>query len=121
MHIGLFQIIFLFSISISGFYCAGKEVSHNNFTYDSKNLRFTSKSLNKSRDCPYNYELILARSSNPIINVLQHRNIHFSQGVNNRPNTYTISVNYLNFICGQGNSELSHFRRLILFPFHDFW
>lgn len=121
MKLRLFKIVILILGTISGLYCHGKEILNNKSSYTAKKLSFSPKSLNKSKDYPFNYELILTRAANPILNTPQHRTGYSSQALNSRLSTYTISLNYLNFVCGQGNSELSHFRRLILFPFHDFW
>lgn len=121
MQIRLFKIIALFYFIFSITNCFGGDVSHDKLPFKAKNFTFSTKSLNKNPDYPYNYELILNRVPVQVINVQQHRIVQFSYGINNRLSTYTISVSYLNFICGRGNSELSHFRRLILFPFHGFW
>ena len=121
MQLRLFKIIGIIIPLLFGLYCTGKSQLHKNPPNESRKLRFISKSVNNTPNHPFNYELILSRAPAPIINVPQTRNIYFSCGLNNRLSTYTIFVNYLNFICGRGNSELSHFRRLILFPFHDFW
>jgi len=121
MQIRAFKIIALLFLFFLGTYCFGSDNVHDKSPSQAKKLTFSKKSLNNNTDYPYNYDLILNRVPVQILNVQQHRSTYFSQGINNRLSTYAISVSYLNFICGQGNSELSHFRRLILFPFHDFW
>lgn len=70
---------------------------------------------------PFNYELILNNVPVQIINLQQHRGAHSLQGLYTSPNFLTIQIKYLSFICSGGSSELSLFRKLILFPFHDFW
>lgn len=121
MQLRLFKIIAILLSTISAIYCYGKELWHNKSTYERTHLTFSSKSLNKNQHYPLNYDFLLTKPPVQLLNAQHYRSLHYAQGLNNRPSTYTISVNYLNFICGRGNSELSHFRRLILFPFHDFW
>jgi hypothetical protein len=70
---------------------------------------------------PFNYEYILNNVPIQIINLQQHRGAHSLQGLFTSPNFLTIQIKYLSFICGGGSSELSRFRKLILFPFHNFW
>jgi len=93
----------------------------NNSAKAEKKLSFTKGSINKHPLNPFNFEFILNNAAPKILNTSQHRSVQFSYGVNNRPAAHTISAKFLNFTCGPGNSRLSHFRRLILFPFHDFW
>ena len=117
----LFKISALFILLFTAFYASGNNDLHKKDDLTSKKVVTLKESIKKNPDYPFNYELILNNAPVQVLNIQQHRVLHFSHGINNRPSTYTISVSYLNFICGQGNSELSHFRRLILFPFHDFW
>jgi len=117
----LFKLSALFIFILSAFYARGNDVLHKKTDLSSKKIVILKESIKKNPDYPFNYEFILNNAPPQVLNIQQHRVIHFSHGINNRPSTYTISVSYLNFVCGQGNSELSHFRRLILFPFHDFW
>ena len=117
----LFKILALFILLFAALYARGNEVLHKKEDLTSKKIVTLKESIKKNPDYPFNYELILNNAPAQVLNIQQHRVLHFSHGINNRPSTYTISVSYLNFACGQGNSELSHFRRLILFPFHDFW
>ena len=117
----LFKISALLILIFVAFYARGSEILHKKYNNESKNVFVLKESLKTNPDYPFNYESILTNAPAQVLNIQQHRVIHFSHGINNRPSAYTIAVSYLNFICGQGNSELSHFRRLILFPFHDFW
>jgi hypothetical protein len=116
----LFKITALLLFIFSGHFASGSNKSFVNYPENTKKATFLKESLSKNPHNPYNYECIV--NTLPLqLNLQQHRNVHFWQVVNNGPHTYTITVKYLNFICGQGNSELSLFRKLILFPFHVFW
>ncbi len=117
----LLKISALFILLCTAFYAHGNDILYKKEELTSKKVVTLKESVKKNPDYPFNYELILNNAPPQVLNIQQHRVVHFSHGISNRPTTYTISVSYLNFICGQGNSELSHFRRLILFPFHDFW
>jgi hypothetical protein len=81
----------------------------------------TSVSATTNHHSPYSYDYSLNNVPVQIINLQQHRGSHSLPFLYTSPNFYTIHVKYLNFICGRGTSELSRFRKLILFPFHAFW
>jgi hypothetical protein len=115
---GFLKLLFFTFIA---FYASGNDILHKKSGDKYKKVLIIKESLKKNPDFPFNYDLILNNAPVQVLNIQQHRVIHFSHGVNNRLSTCTVTVSYLNFICGQGNSELSHFRRLILFPFHAFW
>jgi hypothetical protein len=121
MQIRLFKIIAFFFLIFNGYYVSANNFLHNNYQEESKKAAFIKESLNKFPHDPFNYEFIINRIPVQLSNLQQARNVHYSQGIGNNPNTYSIAVRYLNFICGRGNSELSRFRKLILFPFHAFW
>jgi len=117
----LFKISALFILIFVAFNARSNDVLHKKYDHELIKALILKESLKKNPYYPFNYEFILSNAPAQVLNIQQHRVAHFSHGINNRPSTYIISVSYLNFVCGQGNSELSHFRRLILFPFHDFW
>ena len=120
MQIRLLKITTIFLLVFTGFFVSASNNSQNNTHKSFKKAVLFKESVNNNPYNPYNYECIV--NSVPVqLNVQQHRNVHFWQVINSGPNTYIITVQYLNFICGQGNSELSRFRKLILFPFHVFW
>jgi hypothetical protein len=121
MKFRLFKIIIVIFAIITAINFYVKEFHVDKTTYRRKNLSFSSKYLDKNPNYPFNYDFLLTRPPVQLLSAQHYRSTHYAQGLYNRLNTYTISVNYLNFICGRGNSGLSHFRRLILFPFHDFW
>ncbi len=116
----LFKTIALFLFTFSGYFASGHDIFCNKSQIESKKVAFFKESINKSPYNPYDYEC-LVNNVRLQINLPQARTVHFWQVINNGSNTYTITVTYLNLICGQGNSELSRFRKLILFPFHVFW
>ena len=111
----LFKIIAIFIFMFSGFYASASDILHEKSGDTHKNIFTLKESIKKNPYYPFNYEFILNNAPPQPLNIPQHRVVHFSHGINNRLSTYTISVNHLNFICGQGNSELSRFRKLILF------
>lgn len=117
----LFKVFAPFLLTLVAFYANGNDISRKNNENKPKTVIILKESLKHSTSPPFNYDLILNNAPPQVLNVQQHRLLHFSHGINDRSSAYTVSVRYLNFICGRGNSELSHFRRLILFPFHDFW
>ena len=121
MQIRLFKIIAFFFLIFSGYFASATDFTHNNYQEKSKKAFFLKESLNKIPQSPFNYEFIISSIPVQFSNVQQTRTVHYAQFIYNSPNTYHITVRYLNFICGQGNSELSRFRKLILFPFHAFW
>ncbi|MCR8557175.1 hypothetical protein KXD93_05955 [Mucilaginibacter sp. BJC16-A38] len=104
-----------------GYFASAKNILHNSEPGNAKKLSFFNESLQKNPDWPCNYECIINSVPVQIVNVQQLRSAHFSQLINTSQNTSTIAVRHLNFICGRGSSELSRFRKLILFPFHAFW
>jgi hypothetical protein len=120
MQIRIFKIAPLFLLIFPGFFASSSEITQNNHQKSFKSGAFVKESVNKNPYNPYNYDCIVNTVSVQI-NVPQHRNVHFWKVVNCSPNTYITTVQYLNFICGRGNRELSRFRKLILFPFHVFW
>lgn len=120
VHNRVFKITIFFLFVFSGCFAYAGNISINNLHKDHKKAASFKESVNKNPFNPYNYECIV--NNVPVqINLPQQRTVHFWQVIKNGPNTYIITVTYLNFICGQGNSELSRFRKLILFPFHVFW
>jgi len=121
MQLKLFKILPCFILAYVGFFSHTNAYSHDNSNFYVKKFSFQNESIHNNPLSPFNFELILNNAAPKILNTPQHRTVQFSQWVNNRPTAYTISVKFLNYICGRGNSRLSHFRRLILFPFHDFW
>jgi len=117
----LYKYIALFFPLLTGYYVSGKEVvSH-----------FKASSISKSRPSTILSSLRPNRNSHvniisnfipvQLVNFQQHKTVHSVQGVPNRFNSSFIYLKYLNFICGYGTSELSRYRKLILFPFHAFW
>ena len=56
-----------------------------------------------------------------IVNLQRHKTVHFIQYMYTRHTESVAYIRYLIFTCGPYDSELSLFRKLILFPFHVFW
>jgi hypothetical protein len=121
MQTRLFKITALLLFVFSGYFSSASDILHNNRQEDLKKKSFLNESFHKNPDFPYNYEFIINSTPAQVINVQQLRNVHFAQVINISQNTSTIAVRHLNFICGRGNSQLSRFRKLILYPFHAFW
>jgi len=121
MQTRLFKVSTAFLLIFISFYADGKDTARKNDVNKPKTATTLRESLKRNLNSPFNYDIILNNAPVQVFNIQHHRLLNFSHGINNRSSAYIISVSYLNFICGQGNSELSHFRRLILFPFHDFW
>jgi len=121
MHLKLFKILICFILAFVGYFSHINVYASNNSNINVKKFSFQNESVHNNPFNPCNFELILNNAAPKLLNTPQHRIVQFSHGVSNRPTAHTISVKFLNFICGRGNSRLSHFRRLILFPFHDFW
>jgi hypothetical protein len=121
MQIRLFKIIAFFFLIFSGYSASAGDILHNNYQEKSKKTSFVKETVNKLPRSPFNYEFIINNIPVQFSNVQQARTVHFAQFIYNNPATYNITVKYLNFICGRGNSELSRFRKLILYPFHAFW
>jgi hypothetical protein len=121
MQIRLFKIIAFFFLISSGYFASANGILHNKYKDKSQKVSFFKESLNKLPRSPFNYEFIINSIPVQFSNVQQVRTVHYAQFIYNSPNTYNVTVRYLNFICGRGNSELSRFRKLILFPFHAFW
>ncbi|GAA3957810.1 hypothetical protein [Mucilaginibacter dorajii] len=117
----LYRFIALFFLLFPGFSASARGgLYHINHTDDKK----SSVSAATAHHLPYNpysYEFILNGAPSQLLNLQQHRGSHSMQGIYNSPNFYSIHFKYLSFICGGGTGELSRFRKLILFPFHDFW
>lgn len=120
MQIRVFKIITFFLLVFTGFFASAHDNPGKTYQLSTKNPAFIHETVNHNPYSPFNYESII--TSVPVqINVQQHRTVHFWQVLNSGPNSYTISVRYLNLICGRGNHGLSRFRKLMLFPFHVFW
>nr|WP_183573891.1 hypothetical protein [Mucilaginibacter sp. X5P1]MBB6137716.1 hypothetical protein [Mucilaginibacter sp. X5P1] len=56
-----------------------------------------------------------------IASLQRHKTVHSIKCINSQFNIAVIQIKYIHFICGTYISELSRFRKLILFPFHVFW
>lgn len=121
MQIRFFKIIAFFFLIFSGYSASAGDILHNNYQEKSKKISFVKESVNKLPRSPFNYEFIINSIPVQFSNVQQARTVHCAQFIYNSPTTYNVTVKYLNFICGRGNSELSRFRKLILYPFHAFW
>lgn len=121
MQIKALKFIACYLLIAAGYLSHASDNLYNNHNESSKNFVFQKESVHNNPFNPYNFELLLNNAAPKILNAPQHRTIQFSQWFSNRPSAHTISVEFLNSICGRGNSKLSHFRRLILFPFHVFW
>ncbi|MGZ3872416.1 MAG: hypothetical protein ACXVJD_05840 [Mucilaginibacter sp.] len=121
MQIRLFKLTALLFIAFSGYFASAADILHNKYQERSEKSTLLKESINKNPANPFNYEFIINRVPVQLINGQQYRTVHFAYSINDNTNTSTITVRYLNFICGRGNSELSRFRKLILFPFHAFW
>ncbi|ASU35058.1 hypothetical protein MuYL_3173 [Mucilaginibacter xinganensis] len=121
MQIRLFKIIAILFLSFIGYSASANAFLHDNRQEKLKKTLFVKESVNKIPRSPFNYEFIINSIPVQFSNLQQGRTVHYAQFIYTAPNTYNIAVRYLNFICGRGNSELSWFRKLILFPFHAFW
>lgn len=111
----------LIFLLFSGFSTSAKSGSYH---IDHKNDKKTFLSAATAHHRPYNpysYELILTNAPSQLLNVQQHRGSHSLPYLYTGPGSHLILVKYLNFICGREPGGLSRFRKLILFPFHDFW
>ncbi|SDS64852.1 hypothetical protein SAMN05216490_1542 [Mucilaginibacter mallensis] len=56
-----------------------------------------------------------------IASLQRHKTVHSIKCIDSLFNVAVIQIKYIHFICGTYSSELSRFRKLILFPFHAFW
>jgi len=121
MQFRLFKITALFFLIFCGFSASANDILHNTSVKSANKGTFITQSVNKNPYSPFNYEFIINTPPIQSLNAQQFRLVHFSYSINTNPSTYILSVKYLNFICGRGNSQLSRFRKLILFPFHAFW
>ncbi|WP_162996510.1 hypothetical protein [Mucilaginibacter celer] len=91
------------------------------YHYYQKNQKNASVSTETPHNKPFSLAFTLNNPPAPVINVRQHRGAHSIQHFAAFAYNYTLRVKYLDFICGEGSGQLSRFRKLILFPFHDFW
>jgi hypothetical protein len=114
----LYKLIALFFLLFSGHLASAKGGLYH---YYHKNTKKTTVSATIPHHNPFSLEFVLNNVPAPVINVQQHRGAHSLQAFVSTPGSYTIRFKYLDFICGLGTSKLSQFRKLILFPFHDFW
>lgn len=114
----LYKLIALFFLLFSGFTASAKGGLYH---YYHKTTKKTTVSATIPHHRPLNFEFALNNALTPAINVQQHRGAHSLQAFVATPGGYAIKFKYLDFICGLDTSKLSRFRKLILFPFHDFW
>ncbi|WP_295719869.1 hypothetical protein [Mucilaginibacter sp.] len=114
----LYRFTALFFLLFSGFSASARGALYH---INHKDEKKSTVSATTAHHNPYNYDAILNNVPVQLINLQQHRGAYPLHGIYISPNFYTIHVKYLNFVCGGGTSELSRFRKLILFPFHDFW
>ncbi|WP_183557738.1 hypothetical protein [Mucilaginibacter sp. SP1R1] len=114
----LYQFTALFFLLFTGFSASARGgLYHTNKKEDKK----TSVRAANPNHQPSNYEYSINSIPLQVINVQQHRGAHSLHGFYHAPGLFSVGFKYLNFICGSGTSELSRFRKLILFPFHAFW
>lgn len=114
----LYQFTAVIFLLFSGFsVSAGRIECH----FNHKEAKKTTVRAANPNHSPLNYEYSINNASLQIINVQQHRGTHSLHAFYHDPAFYSVGIKYLNFICGFGTSELSRFRKLILFPFHAFW
>jgi hypothetical protein len=114
----LYKFFALVFLLFSGFSASAKGGLYH---IDQKEGKKTSLKTANPNSHPYNYEYSINSVPFPVINVQQHRGAHSLQGFFYSPCFYSIGIKYVTFICGRGTSQLSRFRKLILFPFHAFW
>jgi len=114
----LYQFTALIFFLFSGFSASGRGGLYHINHKEEKKASLSTASPNHH---PFNYEYSLNNVPLPVINVQQHRGAHSLQGFYHSPNFFSIGIKYITFSCGRGTSQLSRFRKLILFPFHAFW
>jgi hypothetical protein len=114
----LYKLSALFFLLFSGFSVHGRGGLYH---INRKNERKAIISATTLQNNPLNYEYILNNIPMQVINLQQHRGAHSLHAFTANPNFYTIRLKYINFVCGGSSSELSRFRKLILYPFHAFW
>ena len=115
----LYQFTAFIFLLFSGFSASARGVSFHFNHKDEKKAAIRAANPNHK---PFNYEYSIDNIPVQIINVQQqHRGTHSLHAFYHDPAFYAVGIKYLNFICGFGTSELSRFRKLILFPFHAFW
>jgi len=114
----LYQFTALLFLIFTGFSASGREELYNNNHTKGKNASFSTANPNHH---PINYDFSINNVPMQVINVQQHRGSHSLQGLYHSPIFLSVAIKYVTFICGSGSSELSRFRKLILFPFHAFW
>jgi hypothetical protein len=115
---GLYKFFALIFLLFTGFTSSGRGIIYH---INQKNNKEASIRAANPGHNPYNYEYNLDNAPFQGINIQQHRGAHSSQAFYSIPGVYSVGIKYLNFICGTGTSQLSRFRKLILFPFHAFW
>jgi|ERR1700761_2425406 len=119
---GLFKAFAVFLFILSGFSASASDSPGNKPQATLNTASFLHhQTANNTDNNPFNYESIVNSIPVQVINVQQQRVVHFWQVIKPDFGGCVITVSYLNFICGQGNSQLSQFRKLIIFPFHVFW
>ncbi|PWK79653.1 hypothetical protein LX99_00111 [Mucilaginibacter oryzae] len=114
----LYKLIALFLMIFFGRSASGRDIFQ---PYHQKNSKNTTVSADSPHQKPFRLAFTLNNTAAPVINVRQHRGAHSFQHFAAFVYNYTLRVKYLDFICGEGSGQLSRFRKLILFPFHDFW
>lgn len=114
----LCKIIALFFLLFYGFSASAKGALYH---YSQKIEKKSTISAKTAHHNPLSLEYLYNNTAVPLINLQQHRGAHSFHYFFTSFNVHTIRVKYLNLICGYGSSELSRFRKLILYPFHAFW
>lgn len=114
----IYQFTVAFFLLFSSFSASGKEKIHYNHPTKNKNASFSTAS---DYHHPINYDFSINNVPVQLINVQQHRGSHSPQALYHSPIFLSVAIKYVTFVCGSGSSELSRFRKLILFPFHAFW
>jgi hypothetical protein len=114
----LYQFTALFFILFCGFEASAKGGLYH---VDHKNEKKASLRAATIHNSPFSYEYNPNNVLEQIINVQQHRGAHTLHAFYYDPYFYNTGGKYSDFICGLGTSELSRFRKLILYPFHGFW
>ncbi|SEO31100.1 hypothetical protein SAMN05192574_10724 [Mucilaginibacter gossypiicola] len=113
----LYKLIALLFLLFCGFRASAKGGLYH---YYHKTTKKTTVSATIPHHNPL-LEFVINNIPAPVINVQQHRGAHSLQAFVATPGSYTIRFKHLDFTCGLDTSKLSQFRKLILFPFHDFW
>lgn len=114
-HFRLFTLIFLL---FAGNFAKATAFRLDNKKPYEKNHSSISSISKKYKD----YQLINCNNAPiQVTNLPRHRSVHFLQCIYSKLKESTNYNKYLTFTCGEYSSGLSHFRKLILFPFHVFW